>query len=172
MQAEHSIQDYLDVVNQGIGKKFGSVKPKKVIIVGAGLAGLSAGFELKKAGHNPIILEAQQRVGGRVYTLRDPFTEGLYAEVGAMRIPRAHSLTMEYISKFGLKTSDFTMDNPNAYYYIGGNKIRAIDANANPSRLGFEVNEDEVGKTSGQLYMEAIQPLMDMLEKNGDSAWV
>jgi len=171
MQAEHSIQDYLDVVNQGIGKKFGSVKPKKVIIVGAGLAGLSAGFELKKAGHNPIILEVQQRVGGRVYTLRDPFTEGLYAEVGAMRIPRAHSLTMEYISKFGLKTSDFTMDNPNAYYYISGNKIRAIDANANPSRLGFEVNENEVGKTSNQLYMEAIQPLMDLLEKNGDSAW-
>ena len=88
-----------------------------------------------------------------------------------MRIPRAHSLTMEYISKFGLKTSDFTMDNPNAYYYIGGNKIRAIDANANPSRLGFEVNENEIGKTSGQLYMEAIQPLMHMLEKNGDSAW-
>lgn len=171
MQSEHSIQDYLDVVNQGIDKKFGSGQPKKVIIVGAGLAGLSAGFELKRAGHNPVILEAQQRIGGRVYTLRDPFTEGLYAEVGAMRIPRAHSLTMEYISRFGLKTSDFTMDNPNAYYYIGGKKIRALDANANPSLMGFEVNKDEEGKTSGQLYMEAIQPLIDMLEKNGDSAW-
>ena len=171
MQSEHSIQDYLYVVNQGIDKKFGSGQPKKVIIVGAGLAGLSAGFELKRAGHNPVILEAQQRIGGRVYTLRDPFTEGLYAEVGAMRIPRAHSLTMEYISRFGLKTSDFTMDNPNAYYYIGGKKIRALDANANPSLMGFEVNKDEEGKTSGQLYMEAIQPLIDMLEKNGDSAW-
>jgi monoamine oxidase len=171
VQSEHSIQDYLDVVNQGIDKKFGSSEPKKIIIVGAGLAGLSAGFELKRAGHNPVILEAQQRVGGRVYTLRDPFTEGLYAEVGAMRIPRAHSLTLEYISRFGLKTSDFTMDNPNAYYYIGGKKIRALDANANPSLMGFEVNKNEEGKTSGQLYMAAIQPLIDMLEKNGDSAW-
>jgi monoamine oxidase len=171
MQSAHSIQDYLDVVDQGISKKFRTGKSKKVIIVGAGLAGLSAGYELKKAGHNPIILEAQQRVGGRVYTLRDPFTEGLYAEVGAMRVPRAHSLTMRYISKFGLKTSDFTMDNPNAYYYIGGTKIRALEANTNPSLMGFEVNKNEEGKTSGRLYMEAIQPLIDMLEKNGDTAW-
>ena len=116
MQSHHSIQDYLDMVRQGIESKVGSGKPKKVVIVGAGLAGLAAGYELKKAGHHPVILEAQQRVGGRVYTLRDPFTDGLYAEVGAMRIPRAHSLTMEYIEKFGLKVNDFTMDNPNAYY--------------------------------------------------------
>ena len=120
MQSAHSIQDYLDVVKQGIAKKFGDGKPKRVVIVGAGLAGLAAGFELKRAGHTPIILEAQQRVGGRVYTLRDPFTEGLYAEVGAMRIPRAHTLTMSYVEKFGLKTNDFTMDNPNAYHYMGG----------------------------------------------------
>ncbi|MDX1378326.1 MAG: flavin monoamine oxidase family protein [Anaerolineales bacterium] len=171
MQSAHSIQDYQDIVKMGIDKKFSTDKPKKVIIVGAGLAGLSAGYELKRAGHTPVILEAQQRVGGRVYTLRDPFTEGLYAEVGAMRVPRAHTLTMEYISKFGLKTNDFTMDNPNAYYYIGGRKMRALEANENPSLMGFDVNKNEEGKTSGQLYMEAIQPLIDMLEKDGDSAW-
>jgi monoamine oxidase len=171
MQAEYSIQDYLDIVRGGIGKKLGSAKPKKVIVVGAGLAGLSAGFELKRAGHTPVILEAQQRVGGRVYTLRDPFTEGLYAEVGAMRIPRAHALSMEYISKFGLKTHDFTMDNPNAYFYIGGNKIRASEAHANPSLMGFDVSKNEMGKTSGQLYMQAIQPMIDMLDKDGDGAW-
>ena len=171
MRSEHSIQDYIDIVKQGIGKKFPVGKPKKVIIVGAGLAGLAAGYELKRAGHTPIILEAQQRVGGRVYTLRDPFTEGLYAEVGAMRIPRAHTLTMEYVEKFGLKTNDFTMDNPNAYYYMGGRKVRASEATEDPSLLGFDVAENERGKTAGQLYMKAIQPLIDNLEKNGDSAW-
>jgi monoamine oxidase len=171
MKAELSIQDYIDIVKQGIVKKFDSGKQKKVIIVGAGLAGLAAGYELKRAGHTPIILEAQQRVGGRVYTLRDPFTEGLYAEVGAMRIPRAHTLTMEYVEKFGLKTNDFTMDNPNAYYYMGGRKVRASEATADPSLLGFDVSENERGITAGQLYMKAIQPLIDNLEKNGESAW-
>jgi len=171
MQSEHSIHDYIDIVKQGIAKKFPVGKPKKVIIVGAGLAGLSAGYELKRAGHTPIILEAQQRVGGRVYTLRDPFTEGLYAEVGAMRIPRAHKLTLEYVEKFGLKTNDFTMDNPNAYYYIGGSKVRASEANADPSLLGFEVHEHEKGLNVGRMYSKALQSMMDMLEKSGDSAW-
>ncbi len=171
MHFERSIQDYIDIVRQGGAKQVGEGKPKKVIIVGAGLAGLSAGYELKRAGHTPIILEAQQRIGGRVYTLRDPFTEGLYAEVGAMRIPRAHSLTMAYIEKFGLKTNDFTMDNLNAYYYLGGKKMRASEAHADPSLMGFEVSAKEAGKTSGQMYMEALKPLLNMLEKDGDAAW-
>jgi monoamine oxidase len=171
MTSELSIQDYLDVVRQGIAKKYKDGKPRKVVIVGAGLAGLSAAYELKRAGHTVVILEAQQRVGGRVYTLRDPFTEGLYAEVGAMRIPRAHTLTMEYISRFGLKTNDFTMDNHNAYYYMGGKKVRASEANANPSLLGFDVSEKEKGQTAGQMYMKAIQPLIDMIEKDKDAAW-
>ena len=171
MQSEYSMQDYLEVVRQGITKKFEGGKPKKVVIVGAGLAGLAAGYELKRAGHNPVVLEAQQRVGGRVYTLRDPFTEGLYAEVGAMRIPRAHALTMEYIEKFGLKTSDFTMDNPNAYYYIGGKKIRASEAHTNPALLGFEVHDHEIGLTAGQRYVSTLQPLLDLLTRDGDTAW-
>lgn len=171
MHSERSIQDYIEIVNRGISKQSDAGKPKKVIVVGAGLAGLSAGYELKRAGHTPVILEAQQRVGGRVYTLHDPFTEGLYAEVGAMRIPRAHSLTMAYVEKFGLKMNDFTMDNPNAYFYIGGRKMRASEAHADPSLMGFEVSPNEVGKTSGQLYMQALKPLLDMLEKDGDAAW-
>ncbi len=171
MKSERSIQEYVEIMQQGLVKKLGAAKPKKVIIVGAGLAGLAAGLELKRAGHDPVILEAQQRVGGRVYTLRDPFTKGLYAEVGAMRIPRAHSLTMAYIEKFQLKTNDFTMDNPNAYYYIGGRKVRAHEAKKDPSLLGFEVHASERGKTAGEMYEKALQPLLQMLETRGDSAW-
>lgn len=171
MQTAHSIEDYLDVIRKGVEGKFGGGRPKKVVIIGAGMAGLVAGYELKRAGHTPVILEAQQRVGGRVYTLRQPFMEGLYAEVGAMRIPRAHKLTLEYIEKFGLATNDFTMDNPKAYYYIGGKKIRIADANQDPSLLGFDTSKKEQGRTAGALWTKAIQPLVDQLEKGGESAW-
>ncbi len=160
--------DYLELIAHGLPP---SSHPKKVVIIGAGVAGLVAAHELKAAGHRPVILEAQQRVGGRVHTLREPFTHGLYAEVGAMRIPRVHKLTLAYIDKFGLKTQDFTMGNPNAYYYFGGRKMRIAEAEKDPGLLGFETTEAERGQTAGQLWARAIQPLVAQLEKDGDAAW-
>ena len=57
-------------------------KPKKVIVVGAGMAGLVAAYELAQVGHHVMVLESQTRVGGRVYTLRekDGFAKELHAE--------------------------------------------------------------------------------------------
>jgi monoamine oxidase len=76
MHTQHSIQDYVNLVKQGIAKNFQSERPKKGIIVGAGLAGLSAACELRQAGHDPLVREAQHRVGGRIYTMREPFARG------------------------------------------------------------------------------------------------
>ncbi len=76
--------------------------PKKVVVMGAGLAGLSAAFELTQAGHDVTILEAQMRPGGRVLTLRQPFSDGLYAEAGAARVPGNHDLTLKYAKLFNL----------------------------------------------------------------------
>lgn len=83
-----------------------SAKPSKILIIGAGLAGLTAGFELSKAGHDVKILEAQRRVGGRILTLRN-FSDNLSADVGAGRIPRDHDLTHRYIRQFNLPLTPF-----------------------------------------------------------------
>jgi len=82
-------------------------KPKKILIAGAGLAGLAAGYELAQAGHDVTIIEANTRPGGRVYTLRDPFSDGLYAEAGAGRLPEWHDLTLKYVKEFGLELEPF-----------------------------------------------------------------
>jgi monoamine oxidase len=50
-----------------------------VLVLGAGLAGLAAAYELASAGHAVTVIEARARPGGRVQTLREPFTDGLYA---------------------------------------------------------------------------------------------
>jgi monoamine oxidase len=76
--------------------------PKRVIIAGAGPAGLSAAYELAQVGHDVTVLEARTRPGGRVYTVREPFSDGLYAEAGAARIPPDHDLTLGYIKRFNL----------------------------------------------------------------------
>lgn len=80
---------------------------RKVLILGAGMAGLVAGYELSKLGHEVIILEARTRPGGRVHTLREPFSDGLYAEAGAARIPDNHELTLKYVKEFALPLEPF-----------------------------------------------------------------
>ena len=76
--------------------------PKKIIIIGAGIAGLSAGYELTQLGHQVTILEARARPGGRIQTLREPFADGLHAEAGAARISDSHDLVLKYVKLFGL----------------------------------------------------------------------
>src|SRR5262249_9751603 len=100
---------------------------KKVIVIGAGLAGLSAAYELKKAGHDVTILEARTRAGGRVYTLREPFSGGLYAEAGAMWIPQTHDLTLGYIKEFGLELEPFSLDAQKTVDYIRGRRYVVED---------------------------------------------
>ncbi len=171
MNSDFRIQDYIDIVKEGMVRKVGARSPKKVIIVGAGLAGLSAAYELLQAGHDPIVLEAQQRVGGRIYTMREPFAKGLYAEAGAMRIPRAHTLTLAYIDKFGLPTSDFVMGNPKTYVHVGGVRRRMEEVVSNPESLGFETHASEKGRLAGDFWEETIRPLVKQIEKDGETAW-
>jgi monoamine oxidase len=163
-------QDYLEIVAKGLRPELRT--PKKVIVVGAGMAGLTAAFELLRAGHDPVILEAQTRVGGRVYTLREPFSDGLYGEAGAMRIPRAHSLTMAYIKKFGLAVSPFTMNNPQAFYYFNGQRFRIADCEPDPAPLGFELAEKERGQAAALLWENALRPIVAQIERGGDQSWL
>jgi monoamine oxidase len=98
--------------------------PKKVIIIGAGLAGLSAAYELTQAGHDVTVLEARTRPGGRVHTLRDPFAEGLYAEAGATRIPNHHHFTLKYAELFGLTLDPFEPTDLPSVYHVRGKRIQ------------------------------------------------
>jgi monoamine oxidase len=81
--------------------------PKRILITGAGLSGLIIAYELNKLGHEVTILEAQDRFGGRILTVREPFSENLYADAGAARIPVDHDLTRKYISEFKLPLIPF-----------------------------------------------------------------
>lgn len=97
----------------------GSCKGIKIGIIGAGLAGLSSAFELRKLGFDITIFEMQEkRIGGRIYTHYFDKDEGLYAELGAMRIPVSHETTWHYVNTFDLKTSPFIQSDENTYIYI------------------------------------------------------
>jgi Flavin containing amine oxidoreductase len=76
---------------------------QKVVVVGAGIAGLVAAYELLQGGHDVQVLEARMRPGGRIYTLRESFDDGLHAEAGAIDIGDGYSLLTRYLQEFDLQ---------------------------------------------------------------------
>jgi len=89
---------------------------KKVIILGAGIAGMVAAYELRKAGFECTLLEARERPGGRNWTIRNgstvEFTDGtvqrcdwkkdLYLNAGPARIPSIHRVMLGYCEELGI----------------------------------------------------------------------
>jgi monoamine oxidase len=73
-----------------------------VVVVGAGLAGLAAALTLADAGLDVQVLEAQDRVGGRVFTIRAPFSDGLYAEAGGEFIDAGHEAVHILLDRYTL----------------------------------------------------------------------
>jgi monoamine oxidase len=98
-------------------------QPQRIIVVGAGLAGLCAAFELANSGHDVVVLEAQNRPGGRVHTMREGFADGLHAEAGASRIPTTHDLTIRYVQQFGLRLVPFATEDKPDVRYVAGERI-------------------------------------------------
>lgn len=113
----------------------GPRKGAKVVILGAGLAGMTSAYELGKAGYDCHVIEARSFAGGRCQTARKGFThtdlmgrtqncdfdEGLYINIGPWRIPYHHRSTLHYTKTFGVPLEVFVNDNDAAYvYYEGG----------------------------------------------------
>ncbi|OZE92077.1 MULTISPECIES: flavin monoamine oxidase family protein [Nocardiaceae] len=97
-----------------------------VVVLGGGPAGLCATYELQKAGYSVTILEARQRPGGRVWSIRGgaeetdlngetqkcTFSDGHFYNVGATRIPQSH-ITMDYCRELGVELQTFGNQNAN-----------------------------------------------------------
>jgi monoamine oxidase len=78
-----------------------------VLIVGGGLAGLRVLDLLRKEGREARLFEASKVVGGRIRTLRSGLPEGLWAELGAERVPDGHARLQALIRELGLELLDY-----------------------------------------------------------------
>ena len=106
-----------------------SIPRKRIVVLGAGIAGLVAAYELQKLGHSVEVIEASDRIGGRVFT--HPFKDGQYNELGAMRIPANHDYTRHYaVNICSLRLRPFITAHKNlkCFYDIKGVKTRIEDA--------------------------------------------
>jgi monoamine oxidase len=107
---------------------------KSVVILGAGIAGLVSAYELSRAGYKVTVLEARDRIGGRVWTIRGgdriiqtgradqhaAFDPGLYFNAGAARIPTTHRVILGYARKFGVPMETFVNVNRSAGWDFAG----------------------------------------------------
>lgn len=109
----------------------GQYKGVKVAVVGSGLAGLAAAFELRKLGFDITVFESEeQRIGGRVYTHYFDKEKNLYGELGAARIPASHGTSWHYINLFNLNTTKIEEGKGDSLVYV-----RDIRARNNPEDI-------------------------------------
>jgi monoamine oxidase len=93
-----------------------------VIVLGGGLAGLTAAYRLMNRGYEVVVLEAQDRIGGRVLTVRDGFRGAGHVEMGATRIFSTHAATLRYVNLFGLGPL-LPYDSGNRAFYMRGQRF-------------------------------------------------
>ena len=115
----------------------GSGAGRSVVVLGAGIAGLVAAYELQRAGYRVTVLEARDRVGGRVWTIRGGdavahldrpsqqamFSSGQYFNAGAARIPVSHRAILGYAKSLGVPIETFVNADMATGWDFGG-KVR------------------------------------------------
>ncbi|MGA7199662.1 flavin monoamine oxidase family protein, partial [Roseiarcus sp.] len=162
----------------------GDPKGASVVILGAGLAGMTAAYELGRAGYRVEVLEYNSRPGGRNWSIRGgdsytelggatqrcAFDEGLYLNPGPWRIPYHHHAILDYCRRFGVALEPFIQLNHNAYLHattaFGGKpqRIREIKADFEGSISGLLAKatrkgalDDAVSKEDQEILLEALR---------------
>src|ERR1043166_250056 len=121
-----------------------------VIVVGAGLAGLAAAYELEKRGSAVSVFEARERVGGRVWTIREKL-EGMHAEAGGDLIDEDHEELRSLAKEMGLSEARILRGGV-AHYRFGADRRRRT----RPAAAGWSQMQT------------AIQPFVRRFKLNGE----
>jgi len=152
---------------------------KKVLVLGGGLAGLTAAYELMKTGHDVTVLEGQSKVGGRVSTYHEGFQGGQHVEEGAVRIPDVHEHTVDYCNDLGLELVEFESGDP--LYYLNGQSFQHVEGMDWPlaglvgdeKQLGLDKYDDYIYKFFEEFgnYREGGFPKPDAVTKYNKLTW-
>jgi len=94
---------------------------KTIAIIGAGIAGLNAAYQLKKLGINATVYEASNRTGGRMFTIKDKFGEGITTDLGGEFVDTTHLDIIQLAKEFNVDFYDLRKDEitEGAFYFEG-----------------------------------------------------
>lgn len=158
----------------------GRPRNAKVLVLGAGLSGLALSYELSKLGYDYRILEARDRVGGLVWTVRNgathtetgggerqlcKFDGGQYFNAGPWRIPFSHTGILGYCRELGVPMEMFVNEAENSYFYYEGEAAGSLAAKRVRLR---EVKADIFGQVNELLVKAIDQHALDLPLTAGD----
>jgi monoamine oxidase len=143
---------------------------RRVLVAGAGLAGLAAADALVRAGWEVTVLEARDRPGGRVHTLRGPFAGGLYAEAGAVFVPERHDVLMAYVAELGVPTTPARLPGRTSgyRYHVAG---EWWEPGGGTAAAGVALHPEERGLTPGALMRRYVDPVLQRIGDPAHPAW-
>jgi monoamine oxidase len=183
----------LGLINAAPARAFelekGNAAGKHIIILGAGLCGMTCAYELMKLGHKVTVLEARDRTGGRCWSPANgtvseevnkarqtaSFDDGLYFNAGPSRIPHNHQLTMHYCREFGVPLQVYNNVNEGAYYFSEGKgslsnkkiKVREVHNDMRGYTTELLAKAMDHGKLDTALSLEDGQKLIEYLRAEG-----
>jgi monoamine oxidase len=165
----------------------GAPKGASVLVLGAGIAGLVAAYELRQAGYQVTVLEYNGRAGGRSWSIRggDRYTElggaeqtcqfakGEYVNPGPWRLPYHHHGMLDYARRFNVPLEPFIQVNYNAYLHgtnaFGGKpqRYRTVQADYNGHVGELLAKATSAGRLDGDISAEEKEQLLESLASFG-----
>ncbi len=148
------------------GSGLAAAPPERVVVVGAGLAGLAAAYELQQAGFDVTLLEQSGHAGGRIRTVRDYFADGAWVDVGAQGGGTGFRHFMGYCQHFGLPLITRTpspslsvASPPDSLLLFGDQALSTSQLRANPARWPVALSETERRLAPARLLGHYLMPV-------------
>jgi monoamine oxidase len=153
----------------------GRAKGTKIVVLGAGVSGLTTAYELGKLGYDVTVLEARDRVGGVNWSVKRgathtelgpggetqvcKFDEGLYVNGGPWRIPHWHTGVLGYCKELGVPLEIFINEAEASYFYYEGENLGPLASKRIRLR---EVKADMIGYTCELMAKVVDEGALDM----------
>ena len=155
----------------------------EVVIVGAGIAGLTCAWRLRQAGVRVRIHEAQERIAGRMLSLRDHFADGQVCELGGELIDTGHARMRALADELGLVLDDLAEDPTAAFgdlWFCDGRRYGERDILREFAPLALAIKRDADTLPDAQITWSAPggaetldrESMTQWLDRNGAAGWL